>query len=1032
MLDRVISSILFFRLKLLLSVFCLQAFQGIAQPDMIRFQRFSDEEGLPNNLFKEVIQDEQGILWMGGLDGLASYDGYTVKAFRHSHLDPRSLSGNNISTLYKDAKGRLWIGINGYGLNVTSNSGVSFEEVSLPVDPGDKFKFRINDITGDSSGRLWIASDLGLILVREEDHRFVAEMYKDSMLRHDKGATPGIPLTLATDIKGRIWIGKSNGLFMFDPTTGHLHLPSGFSGLPSGAIHDIEFDRSGRVWVSCANKGPRLYYNSTGAKHFDAFDGIPFASVSKEIHFTFDLDNRIWALVFGDQAYGYDFRDSTLFLRTSVNSNISHERFFRRPFVDHSGNVWLPVEGFYILPYPKGFNTYIHTLAFHQSNTCIYGEGQYLWFAYREKGLLRLDRQTGETIYFSTGGEEDRKVPVDHIQDILRVSSGNYILVGFGNISVMNHDGKILASYPVNGTNRAAYEDSSGRIWIGGYKGLHLFSETEGVLKTYTLPSGPPDEGQFIQTIVEDNKGRIWFASDLHGLSVLEPASGRIREFLPVEGDSTSLPGLSVLDIAIDEQNILWLATDVALVRFDPLTYQARSYDRSDGLENDYISAVICAPDGTVWVSTHSGLSSFDPTSARFVNYSKGDGLANYSYYTRSKFLAADGTIYFGGKNGVDYFHPGALRQNPTAPIMFLTSVAIDNNLQHDASTAKYRDGRLDLTYRDQLIEIEITGLHFANQDEVRYWYKMDGLHEDWISLGKQRKILFSNLPPGDYVFRAKAMSGDEVWTPQELLIPIHISPPFYATAWFRGGMVILLITSIILVIRYRERSIKEQDKREAEVKRKMVELEHKALQAQMNPHFIYNSMNSIQQFMIMHDVEGAMKYLTKFSRLLRTVLNFSSQNRIPLSDEILLIRDYVELEKMRFPDKFSYTIDVAPEINIHTVDIPPFFIQPQVENAIRHGLLRKATQGHLQISITRTNDHLHVIVEDNGVGREAALKAKYKDGVVNESKGLTIVEERLSHLHHQSGFRPLTIVDLYDSNNRPAGTRVEIVLPLD
>ena len=1031
MLERIISSSIYFRVQLLFLACCAPSLPGNAQPERIMFQRFSDEEGLPNNLFKEVIQDQHGVLWMGGLDGLASYDGYIVKAFRHSHLDPQSLSGNNISTLYEDAKGRLWVGIIGYGLNVTVNSGISFEQVSLPVSPADKFNLRISDITSDSSGRIWLASDLGLILVREEGHQFVAELYKDSLSQQVLGPT-GIPLSLATDIKGRIWIGMSNGLMMVDPTKGRMHLQSDFSGLPAGPIHDIEFDRSGRIWVSCVNKGPRLFFSSTEVIHFNPLDGIPFTSASREIQFTFDLDNRLWALVFGDQAYGYDFRDSSLFLQTTVNSNIGHERFFRKPFVDHSGSVWLPVEGYYIFPYPKGFNTYIHPLAFHQSNTCIYGDSTYLWFAYREKGILRLDRQSGETVYFSSAGDKDRWIPVDHVQDILRVSSGNYIIVGFGNVAVMHHDGRILASYPVNGTNRAAYEDSSGRIWIGGYKGLHLFSETKGILKTYTLPSGPASEGQLIQTIVEDNKGRIWFASDLHGLSVLDQASGMIKEFLPVEGDSTSLPGLSVLDIAIDEQQILWLATDVALVRFDPLSGKARSYDRSDGLENDYISSVICTEEGMVWVSTHSGISSFDPADARFVNYSKGDGLANYSYYTRSKFLDDDGTIYFGGKNGVDYFHPRALRQNPTAPMMFLVSLSVDNTLQDDASTSKYKNGRLDLTYRDQLIEIEITGLHFADQDEVRYWYKMDGIHDDWIALGQQRKILFSNLPPGEYIFRAKAISGDEVWTPQELVIPIHISPPFYATNWFKACVGILFIAFIILVIRYRERSIKDKDRREAEVKRKMVELEHKALQAQMNPHFIYNSMNSIQQFMIMHDVEGAMKYLTKFSRLLRTVLNFSSQNRIPLSDEMMLIRDYVELEKMRFPDKFTYAIDVAPDVNVHTLDIPPFFIQPQVENAIRHGLLRKATQGHLQISIAKKDEQLFVTVEDNGVGREAARLAKYKDGVVNESKGLTIVEERLSHLHHDGGVRPLTIFDLYDSNNRPAGTRVEIILPLD
>ncbi len=241
-----------------------------------------------------------------------------------------------------------------------------------------------------------------------------------------------------------------------------------------------------------------------------------------------------------------------------------------------------------------------------------------------------------------------------------------------------------------------------------------------------------------------------------------------------------------------------------------------------------------------------------------------------------------------------------------------------------------------------------------------------------------------------------------------------------------------MMAGALYFLIYYREQSIKKKDRQEAEVNRKIAELEKRALQAQMNPHFIYNSMNSIQQFMIIHDIEGAMKYLTKFSRILRTVLNISAQNRIPLADEIKLIEDYLELENMRFPNKFTWTIHVSPDINIHSVEIPPFFIQPQVENAIRHGLLKKATQGHLRIEITAEDHHLHILVEDNGIGREAAMAAKSKGGVINESKGLAIVKERLAHLGSSNGFKPFKVVDLYDNEQRPAGTRVEITLPLD
>ena len=1010
--------------------FCLV--QGAAQPDIIRFERLSDEEGLPSNLFSGVIQDEHGLMWMAGLDGLARYDGYTVKSYRHNHLDTTSISGNNITALYADSKGRLWLGITGVGLNVSDDAKSVFYKIEIPPGYMDKVPLRIIDITEDSTGRMWIASDAGLYMVSVRGNDFLVEPYRSNHTKNFSTSFFSKPYVLTTDTKGRIWIGTAEGLAMIDIQRDKIYGPADFSGLPPVAIQDIEFDRIGRLWVSCPGQATRLFFTSPDHWQFKAFSNIPFVSATRNLQFTFDLDNRLWALVFGDQAYGYDFRDSTLFLQSTMNSDIAHERFFREPFIDHSGNAWLPVEGFYIYPYPKGFNTYLHPFAFHQSNSCVYGTGDFLWFGYREKGLVRFDQRTSAAIHFSTKEIGKHSLPVDHIQGVLKVMSGNLIIVGFSNLSVMNPDGKIIASFPANGTNRAAFQDATGNIWIGGYHGLYLFSESEGIMRTYTVGSDTSAKGQYVQTIRQDAKGYIWFASDLNGLCRLDPGSGEIIQFLPQPGVLSSLPSRSVLDIDVDSDGLLWLATDVALVRFDPVSFEMKTFDKNNGLANDYIASVICTPDGMVWVSTHSGIAEYDPVRDVFVNYDASDGLSNFSYYTRSKYVSDAGVLFFGGKNGVDYFHPGKLRSNPTPPKMFLSSFSINNEIDFCGYTDEDFAGGLELSYQDKLLGFEFTGLHFADQQDVRYMYKMEGLHEDWIDLGLQRSVLISGLQPGRYILHAKAITGDQVWSESDLKIPIHISPPFYATAWFRLIAILCLLGLFFWFIRSREKAIKRKDKMEAEVNRKIVELERRALQAQMNPHFIYNSMNSIQQFMIIHDIEGAMKYLTKFSRILRTVLNISAQNRIPLADEIMLIKDYLELENMRFPDKFTYDIKVSPEINIHAVDIPPFFIQPQVENAIRHGLLKKVSPGHLSIEITSDASHLYIHVEDNGIGREASLKSKFNDTIVNESKGLAIVKERLSHLNPANGFTPFKIIDLYDADHSPAGTRVEIILPID
>ncbi len=1003
----------------------------LSQQEILHFEKFSDDEGLPNNLFTEIIQDRYGLLWMVGLDGLARFDGYSVKSYRHNHLDSTTLSGNKLSTIYEDRKGRLWIGVFGSGVDVSDPAREVFKRVGFPIPAADRLSLRINDITEDQRGVIWIASNLGLFICTEEGNEFIIRRAADILKNFKAYEIFTSSTVLLADTSGRIFIGTDKGLILYDPSSPGLVQTGDELGLPAARVTDIETDRHGVIWVAFSHTDHRLYFADSAAKQFHSFTSIPFRRAGGDLRIAFDLDNRMWGLVFGDQAYGFDFRDSTLFLQSAVNSDIAHERFFRKPFVDHSGNAWLPVEGFNIYAYPKGFKTFKHPYAFHQSNSCIYGAEDKLYFGYREKGIVIASITTGTTTHLSTTQPDVQSIPVDHIQDILRLKDGHILMAGFGTIFTIQPEGGVVSSFPLGGTNRALYQDRLGRIWIGGYAGLHLFSPESGILKTYA-PAIEDGQAHFIQTIVEDHVGNLWFASDLRGLCRLNTTTWEVTQFLPIEGDRDAMPSISVLDLALDHQGNIWAATDVALVKFNPVTFQIKAYNHHDGLESDYISSVVCTKDGAIWLSTHAGISRFDPEKNTFTNYSRKDGLSNVSYYTRSRFYADDGMLYFGGKNGVDYFHPDRLRTNETSPIMFLSSLKIDNRRTISGYSLQQDQMPLELTYQDKLLEFEISGLHYAGQEDVTYQYKMEGLHEEWVDLGRERTILFSNLPPGKYLFKARASSADGIWSASELRIPLYISPPFYATAWFTWLSALLILGGVVGIIRYREFAIKRKDKLEAEVKQKLIELERRALQAQMNPHFIYNCMNSIQQFMILHDMEGAMKYLTKFSRLLRNVMHFSAQHRIPLSEEIVLIKDYLDLESMRFPDKFTYAIQIAENINTHAIEIPPFFIQPQVENAIRHGLLRKQTPGHLRIEMTSTDDHLRITVEDNGIGRDAARKLRMAETTLHESRGLAILEERLTHIAGNENIIPFKVTDLFDNHHQPAGTRVEIYLPLD
>lgn len=997
-----------------------------AQPDILRFRRFSNEEGLPNNFYRVAMQASDGLIWLASSDGLSSYDGYMVREFRHEPTDTTSICGNNVQVICEDPAGRLWVGTIGGGLCVSDLGKQVFDAIRFRDDRGHPIGLMtIQAISADSIGQIWVAADNGTWVIREENPGWRVERLEDVFPLPDQRDMPPVNVLYAGRT-GRMYVGTESGLYIYDAANGQWQLPGMLSGLGTGAIQDFTTDQWGRLWVSSTGPGPRMYYSEDGSS-FTPFTGIPFATDSRMIRMAVDLDNRLWVGCFGEQAYAYDLDHDTLVFASEKNSDIPFERFFRKPLVDHSGDVWLPCEGFYILPYPKGFRTYRHPFAFHQSNTAIAVVDGQDWFAYREEGLVRLDPVTGVARRMASTLTGRDHIPVDHIQRILPTRHGEVLLVGFSNIAVLDHAGRLLRSFPLGGTNRAAYEDPAGRIWIGGIRGLHRFDPMRGVLDTISLPAILGDGRNFVQAIESDARGRIWFGSDIKGLARFDPATGEVTQFLPSRDDPKSLPSLSIIDMAKDDQGRLWLATDIALVRLDPETGEMVSYGRKQGLTNDYITAVLCTGDGQVWVSTNDGIARFDPVKERFTRYTRGDGLVNPGYYPRSKYLGPDGTIYFGGLLGVDFFRPDELRSNPARPRMYLAGLRVNNQARpwHPGET-------LQLRHSEQLIEFTFAGLFHTDQAGVRYRTRVDDLQADWTDLGAQRQIVLAGLPPGRYTFRARAVTRGGIWSDEELAVPFVIRPPFYGTLAFRLGVILLLGVTIVWGIRQRERTIRRRDRREAEINRKMSELEKRALQSQMNPHFIYNSMNSIQQFMIEQDIEGAMRYLTKFSRILRNVLNLSAQSRVPLTDEIDMIRDYLELERMRFPDAFSYRIDVDPAIPVHSLEIPPFLVQPQVENAIRHGLLRKDKPGHLVIRFRPEGPELLISVEDDGIGRAAAQQWKMHDPGASESRGLAIVQERLMHLHHGHADGTFTITDLFTSDGLPAGTRVDIKIPLD
>jgi sensor histidine kinase YesM len=289
---------------------------------------------------------------------------------------------------------------------------------------------------------------------------------------------------------------------------------------------------------------------------------------------------------------------------------------------------------------------------------------------------------------------------------------------------------------------------------------------------------------------------------------------------------------------------------------------------------------------------------------------------------------------------------------------------------------------------------------------------------------------VFTNVPSGDYTFRARAVAADGSVLGQ-LEMPLVMVPPYWETWWFRSAMVLATLALIYAFYHIRINAIRKEARLTTAFNKRLADVELTALRAQMNPHFLFNALNSIRHHVLNSRPEEADRYLSKFARLIRLILDHSDQRTVPLADELQALRLYLELEASRFDDKFSFHIQVDPSIDASTTMIPPMLIQPYLENAIWHGLMQKSEGGELVLRIGREGDRLRIEVEDDGIGRAKAAEIKSRSALKKRSMGMSITQQRLAMIEKQQGIRcDLQVQDLVLPDGEPGGTRITLMIP--
>jgi hypothetical protein len=569
------------------------------------------------------------------------------------------------------------------------------------------------------------------------------------------------------------------------------------------------------------------------------------------------------------------------------------------------------------------------------------------------------------------------------------------------------------------------FEASDKTTWIAGANGVVSLTWKNNVPSTkfHRLPTKTP---YTVYGLCEDDKKNIWIGTSKAGLFKLRGDSiyNMNKELGVTEEDFFALKFTN---------NYLFSASLNGVLVIDLLRKTSRYVTEQDGLNSELVYSIEFAENKkTLWIGTNQGINKlnlekyFREKKIDVTSYGKLQGFMGVECNSNGIWEDPDGSVWFGTISGLVKHEPYSLKKNLVPNSTLIQKIKLFSEDTALANNSVLPSGFNTITFYYK-------GLCLTSPEKVVYIKKLEDLEKEWSRPSTEDYSKYANLAPGKYTFKVKSRNNEGVWDDHETTFTFIILAPFYKKWWFIALVIIGVSTLVYIVVMLRIRNLKRKQKEELERRVEMSKIELKALRSQMNPHFIFNSLNSIQHYIFNSKSDEAIKYLSKFARLVRIILNNSNKPTVTVGEDLEALKLYLELEQMRFEDKFDYEIIIDPSVDADYDIMPPLLTQPYVENAILHGLNPKPGRGKLTIAFTSENNFLICTITDNGIGREKSAEIKRTMPVSkHKSLGMQITEDRLRILNEVNNSKlSVTITDLKDEHGNALGTKVELYIPL-
>ncbi len=1000
-------------------------------PDL-KFDKLNINSGLSSNTITEVIQDKKGFLWIGTEEGLNRYDGYNFKIYKYKAGDSTSLSHNYIWDIREDSLGYIWIATDD-GLNKFDPVKEIFTH--FKHNPDDSTSLSNNVVQSlyiDRENNLWVGTwEGGLCRYDYSSNSFSRYQHNPN---DDESISNNKIFTIYEDSNSNLWIGTDGGgVSVLDRKTNkfisYSHNPNNPESISGNAIVSIEEDSRGSLWFGTYGDGLcRFYPDKKIFKRYVSTNDI--SSLSGNTVWSIFEDSRgvLWIGTLSNGICIYDNTNDN-FIRHKNNPldplTISSD-YIRKIFEDRSGVLWIgtiaggvnkidrkPEKFFHLKNDPNNKNSISKNFIY----SILKDSKGDLWFGTHQKQLDRYIPAQNKFIHYTNIPGDITSYNGVIARSLFEDSFGElWIGTYFGSLNKFDRKNnsfkRIDLSEQIKENSsveniRAIFEDKNKILWFGtNGGGLLKYNREDNSFKRYSTESSPSLSDDHILSICEDTDGNLWVGTYGGGLNKFDIKNEKIIHYKNDPNDPNSLNDNVITELFLSSAGDIWIGTYFGgLNKYNKNSDSFTHYTTDEGLGSNLICDIIEDNKGLFWLSTVKGITKFNPSTGTIKNYDYSSGVPG-EFNPGAGFQTKRGWIYFGGMNGVTYFHPDSLFDNPFIPNLVISSFRKINKEINLDKNISYTD-TVTLSYDDIYFSIEFSALDYTKPSKNNYAYMLEGFDKEWIYSGNRNIATYTNIDPGEYIFKVKGTNNDGNWNEAGVSLFVIIKPPFWATWWFTTVFILGFLSIGPIIYFKRVNTLKKEKKQQEEFSKRLIhsqEEERKRIASELHDSLGQNLLiiknraalglksekYDFNKEQLDEISKGASSAIDEIRRIAYNLHPYQL-DRLGLTKALKSIITQIEiLNKVHFIDLIENIDGVfskEKEIIIYRI------VQECINNIIKHSEAYTA-----EIKININDDILFMTISDNGKGFEVKqINSKSKGfGMRNLSERIKILNGEL------------------------------------